>query len=56
MRPLRILLGAHTDPPDVNGAARFAERLGSGLARRGHESCPRPPLRTAPPAVRSTTG
>jgi phosphatidylinositol alpha 1,6-mannosyltransferase len=37
MRPLRILLGADTYPPDVNGAARFAERLGGGLARRGHD-------------------
>jgi glycosyltransferase involved in cell wall biosynthesis len=35
--PLRILIGAETYPPDVNGAARFAERLAGGLARRGHE-------------------
>ncbi|PPF57368.1 glucosyl transferase [Clavibacter michiganensis] len=36
-RPLRILIGADTFPPDVNGAARFAERLAGGLVRRGHE-------------------
>ncbi|GJF05254.1 glycosyltransferase [Pseudonocardia sp. D17] len=37
MRPLRILIGADTFPPDINGAARFAERLASGLAGRGHD-------------------
>ena len=37
VKPLRILIGAETYPPDVNGAARFAERLATGLARRGHE-------------------
>lgn len=37
MKPLRILIGAETYPPDVNGAARFAERLASGLSGRGHE-------------------
>lgn len=37
MQPLRILLGADTYPPDVNGAARFAERLAHGLAGRGHD-------------------
>jgi phosphatidylinositol alpha 1,6-mannosyltransferase len=35
--PLRILIGAETYPPDVNGAARFAERLATGLAGRGHD-------------------
>lgn len=35
-RPLRILIGADTFSPDVNGAARFAERLASGMAARGH--------------------
>lgn len=34
---LRILVGAETFPPDVNGAARFAGRLAEGLAGRGHE-------------------
>lgn len=34
---LRVLIAADTFPPDVNGAARFAQRLASGLASRGHE-------------------
>ncbi|WP_460749672.1 glycosyltransferase [Myceligenerans cantabricum] len=34
---LRILVGAETFAPDVNGAARFADRLTAGLAARGHE-------------------
>jgi glycosyltransferase involved in cell wall biosynthesis len=36
-RPLRILIGAATFAPDVNGAARFAERLAAGLVERGHD-------------------
>jgi Glycosyltransferase len=36
-RPLRILIGADTFPPNVNGAARFAERLAAGMIERGHE-------------------
>ncbi|MDN5916278.1 MAG: glycosyltransferase [Pseudonocardia sp.] len=35
--PLRVLIGADTYPPDVNGAARFTERLAGGLAARGHD-------------------
>ena len=35
--PLRLVIGADTFPPDVNGAARFAHRLAVGLASRGHE-------------------
>jgi glycosyltransferase involved in cell wall biosynthesis len=35
--PLRIVVGADTFPPDINGAARFAHRLASGLAGRGHD-------------------
>ena len=35
-QPLTILLGCDTFAPDVNGAARFAERLASGLVARGH--------------------
>jgi glycosyltransferase involved in cell wall biosynthesis len=34
---LRILIGADTFPPNVNGAAHFANRLAGGLAARGHE-------------------
>ncbi|MGO2141532.1 MAG: glycosyltransferase [Leucobacter sp.] len=35
--PIRILIGCDTFSPDVNGAARFAERLAAGLVRRGHD-------------------
>lgn len=35
--PLRILIGCDTFFPDVNGAARFAERLAAGLVQRGHD-------------------
>lgn len=35
--PLRVLIGADTFPPDVNGAANFASRLAAGLAERGHD-------------------
>lgn len=34
---MRILIGADTYAPDVNGAARFAHRLASGMADRGHD-------------------
>ena len=34
---MRILIAGDTFPPHINGAARFSERLGQGLARRGHE-------------------
>ncbi|MET8847534.1 glycosyltransferase [Amycolatopsis sp. NPDC004625] len=40
---LRVLIGADTFPPDINGAAFFAERLARGLAGRGHDvhvACP----------------
>jgi glycosyltransferase involved in cell wall biosynthesis len=36
-RPLTVLIGADTFAPNVNGAARFAERLAAGLAERGHD-------------------
>ena len=35
--PIRILIGCDTFLPDVNGAARFAERLAAGLVRRGED-------------------
>ncbi|MFC4244408.1 glycosyltransferase [Gryllotalpicola reticulitermitis] len=35
-KPLTIVLGCDTFAPDVNGAARFAERLAAGLVARGH--------------------
>ena len=34
---IRVLIAADTFAPDVNGAARFAERLAAGLVARGHE-------------------
>jgi glycosyltransferase involved in cell wall biosynthesis len=34
---LRILIGADTFWPEINGAATFIARLGAGLAERGHE-------------------
>ena len=33
---MTVLLGCDTFAPDINGAARFAERLAAGLVRRGH--------------------
>ncbi len=35
--PLRIVIGCDTFGPNVNGAAKFAERLAAGLVERGHE-------------------
>lgn len=34
---MRVLIGADTFPPDVNGAANFASRLAAGLTARGHD-------------------
>ncbi|MEN9740479.1 MAG: hypothetical protein RLZ72_745, partial [Actinomycetota bacterium] len=34
-KPLTILIGADTFPPDVNGAAKFTVRLAVGLVSRG---------------------
>lgn len=36
-RALRVVIAAETFPPDVNGAARFAQRLAVGLAGRDHD-------------------
>lgn len=36
-RPLRILIGADTFLPEINGAAIFAARLAAGLVARGHD-------------------
>lgn len=36
-QPLKIVLGCDTFPPDINGAAKFTERLAAGLVRQGHE-------------------
>ncbi len=35
--PLKLVIASDTFPPDINGAARFAERLAAGLVRHGHE-------------------
>jgi glycosyltransferase involved in cell wall biosynthesis len=35
--PLKVVIGCDTFPPDINGAARFAERLAGGLVKHGHE-------------------
>lgn len=34
---LKIVIACDTFAPDINGAARFAERLAGGLVRHGHE-------------------
>jgi len=36
-RPLRVLIGADTFAPEINGAATFAARLAAGLVERGHD-------------------
>jgi glycosyltransferase involved in cell wall biosynthesis len=36
-KPFRILIGCDTFGPNVNGAAKFAERLAAGLVERGHD-------------------
>jgi glycosyltransferase involved in cell wall biosynthesis len=36
-RPLKILIGADTFAPEINGSATFAASLAGGLARRGHD-------------------
>ena len=47
---LRVVLACDTFGPDVNGAARFAERLAAGLARRGHD------MHIIAPAVKGLSG
>jgi glycosyltransferase involved in cell wall biosynthesis len=34
---IKVIMACDTFAPDINGAARFAERLAGGLARNGHE-------------------
>jgi glycosyltransferase involved in cell wall biosynthesis len=36
-RPLKILIGADTFAPEINGSATFSASLAGGLTRRGHE-------------------
>ncbi|MDL5352032.1 glycosyltransferase [Microbacterium sp. zg-YB36] len=58
-RPLKIVMACDTFAPDVNGAARFAERLAAGLATRGHEVhvvAPARQYRRTPPATEVIEG
>ncbi|WP_240640496.1 glycosyltransferase [Microbacterium sp. 10M-3C3] len=58
-RPLTIVMGCDTFAPDINGAARFAERLAAGLAARGHDvhvMAPNTRYRKAPPATEIIEG
>lgn len=36
-KPLKIMIGADTYPPDINGAAQFGQRLAHAMRDRGHE-------------------
>ncbi|MBD7957514.1 glycosyltransferase [Microbacterium sp. Sa4CUA7] len=52
-------MGCDTFAPDVNGAARFAERLAAGLAERGHDVhvvAPGQKYRRFPPATEVIEG
>lgn len=55
-RPLRIVIGADTYPPNVNGAARFAHQLASGLADRDHDVHVLCPSDTGPAGVSTVDG
>jgi glycosyltransferase involved in cell wall biosynthesis len=57
-RPLRVVIGADTFPPDINGASHFTERLAGGLAGRGHDVhvlCPATNARSSIETVGSLT-
>lgn len=47
----RILIPSETYSPEVNGAAKFAERLAAGLAARGHDVHVAAPSATGTPSV-----
>ena len=36
-QPIKVLIACDTFAPDINGAAKFAERLAGGLVRNGNE-------------------
>lgn len=58
-RPLRVVIGCDTFAPDINGAARFAERLAAGLVQRGHDVhvvAPNQAYRRAAPATEVIEG
>ncbi len=51
VRPLTVLIGTDTFSPDINGAARFTERLAAGLVQRGldvHVAAPHTAYRRIP--------
>lgn len=50
---LCVVIGCDTFGPDVNGAAKFAERLASGLVERGHEVHVVAPSPTGKPMTRT---
>ncbi|GLZ75761.1 hypothetical protein Afil01_05680 [Actinorhabdospora filicis] len=52
----RVLIGADTYPPDVNGAAYFAHRLALGLAARGNDVHVVAPSGTGPAEVQEIDG
>lgn len=59
MPPLTVLLGCDTFSPDINGAARFAERLAAGLVERGHDvhvAAPAQRYRKLPPGIEQIEG
>lgn len=47
---MKIVIASDTFPPDINGAARFAERLAAGLVRHGHD------VHIIAPSYNSTAG
>ncbi|RSM37945.1 glycosyltransferase family 4 protein [Amycolatopsis balhimycina DSM 5908] len=53
---LRVLIGADTFPPDINGASFFAGRLAHGLARRGHDVHVVCPSHDGPPSTEQRDG
>jgi glycosyltransferase involved in cell wall biosynthesis len=55
-RPLRIVVGADTFSPDINGAARFAHQLAAGLVGRDYEVHVLCPSDTGPAGVSTMEG
>lgn len=53
---MKILLGADTYPPNVNGASTFTHSLANSLAARGHEVHVVCPSGDGPPATRTVGG
>jgi glycosyltransferase involved in cell wall biosynthesis len=53
---VRIVLGTDTYPPNINGAARFTERLATGLLGRGHEVHVVAPSPTGHPGIEERDG